>query len=209
MLRLLLIISLLSTPLARANEPTILVLGDSLSAGYGLAREAGWVARLQARLDHAGLAYRVVNASVSGETTAGGRTRLPSLLAREQPAIVIIQLGANDGLRGFGLDLIRANLSELIELARSAGGRVLLVGNRLPPNYGAAYTQGFQAVFDGLAAQASVPLVPALLDGVAERWELMQPDGLHPTAAAQPRLLNNIWAVLKPLLDQTAHHEPG
>ncbi|AGA90347.1 lysophospholipase L1-like esterase [Thioflavicoccus mobilis 8321] len=191
------------SPLAHAEErPVILILGDSLSAGYGLVHPSdGWVAMLEARLRETGSQYRVVNASISGETTAGGLTRLPALLEREGPELVIIQLGANDGLRGLDLDRMATNLHELIERSRSAGSRVLLVGNRLPPNYGAAYTQRFQAVFEAVAAEARVPLVPALLAGVAEHWDLMQPDGVHPTARAQPQLLANVWRVLAPLLD--------
>ncbi len=178
----------------------VLVLGDSLSAAYGLGPDDGWVSRLEERLREMARPYRVVNASISGETTAGGLTRLPGLLEREQPDLVIIQLGANDGLRGHSLDLLRDNLLELIERSRSADSRVLLIGNRLPPNYGAAYTEGFQAVFETVAERADVSLVPALLEGVAERWELMQPDGLHPTAAAQGQLLDNVWPVLSAML---------
>jgi acyl-CoA thioesterase-1 len=200
MSRLLLILGILFATLTLAEPPKIVVLGDSLSAGYGLPRAAGWVARLQLKLRDAGLPHRVVNASVSGDTTAGGLTRLPAVLERERPQLVIVQLGANDGLRGFDLNLIEANLQSLVALARAAGSDVLLVGNRLPPNYGAAYTQGFQDVFEGIARREKVPLVPALLEGVAERWELMQPDGLHPTADAQPQLLQNVWAVLGPML---------
>ncbi|MEY6432854.1 arylesterase [Thioalkalicoccus limnaeus] len=203
MLRLLLVTVLLATPaISHADEaPVLLVLGDSLSAGYGLTLERGWVARLAERLADTDARYRVVNASVSGETTAGGVTRLPSLLEREGPALVIIQLGANDGLRGFQFDVIRANLSELVRRSREAGAKVLLVGVRLPPNYGAAYTQGFQDVFVEVAEREQVPLVPFLLAGVAERWELMQPDGLHPTAEAQSQILDNVWSGLAPLIN--------
>jgi len=191
-------------PVPRADAaPVILVLGDSLSAGFGLAQTKGWVHLLQERLRAEGLAYRVVNASVSGETTAGGLTRLPGLLQRERPEVVIIQLGANDGLRGLDLERIRTNLLELVERSQAAGGRVLLIGNRLPPNYGAAYTRGFQDVFERVAELRDVSLVPSLLKGVAERWELMQPDGLHPTAAAQPRLLENVWSELRPLVSRS------
>jgi acyl-CoA thioesterase-1 len=183
-----------------SEPPTILVLGDSLSAAYGLSREDGWVALLAARLREQELPHEVVNASVSGETTGGGLTRLPPLLERHRPQIVIVQLGANDGLRGLGFDQISANLTRLIALSREAGARVLLVGLRLPPNYGAAYTEGFQAVFPAVAEQTGVALAPRLLAGVAEHWGLMQPDGLHPTAEAQPRLLENVWSHLLPLL---------
>jgi acyl-CoA thioesterase I len=163
------------------------VLGDSLSAGYGIDTEQGWITRLAERIDRAGLPHQVVNASVSGETTAGGLTRLPSLLERHHPALLIIELGANDGLRGWGFEVMRENLTRLVKQGRESGARVLLIGVRLPPNYGASYIDGFQAVFSEVAAEQDVPLVPALLKDVAEDWSLMQPDGLHPTAEAQER----------------------
>jgi acyl-CoA thioesterase-1 len=186
-------------PAARA-APAILVLGDSLSAAYGIATSTGWVALLQGRLDERDLGYRVVNASISGETTAGGLSRLPTLLEEHRPAVLVIALGANDGLRGFGFDTIRSNLTRMIRLGQGAGSRVLLAGVRLPPNYGAAYTDGFQAVFRAAAESDGVPLVPRLLAGIAEDRVLMQPDGLHPTAEAQPRILDNVWTQLDPLL---------
>lgn len=189
------------TPATGAEPaPAILVLGDSLSAAYGLSIADGWVALLQRRLDQRGPAYHVVNASISGETTAGGLTRLPTLLAEHHPAVVVIALGANDGLRGFGFDTIQGNLVRMIRLGQEAGSRVLLAGIRLPPNYGAAYTDGFQAVFRAAADAAGVPLVPHLLAGVAEDRALMQADGLHPTAKAEPRILENVWPTLEPLL---------
>lgn len=190
----------MSLPAAGAEPPRVLVLGDSLSAGYGLARESGWTWLLEERIRAQGHPHRVVNASVSGDTTAGGITRLAPLLERESPAVLVIELGANDGLRGFGLDLIRENLTALIRAGRSAGARVLILGVRLPPNYGAAYTQGFQAVFREVADAEGVPLVPQLLAGVAEDRGLMQSDGIHPNAAAQPRILDNVWPALEPLL---------
>ncbi|MFZ0791519.1 MAG: arylesterase [Chromatiaceae bacterium] len=180
--------------------PRLLVLGDSLSAAYGIASEDGWVSLLQERLRDRGARYEVVNASISGETTAGGLTRLPTLLAEHQPQILVIALGANDGLRGFSFDTIRRNLGGMIQRARESGSRVILAGVRLPPNYGAAYTQGFQAVFRELAGAEGVPLVPEILAGVAEDRGLMQADGIHPTAAAQPLILDNVWPVLQPLL---------
>lgn len=194
-----LLVSLLP-PSPFAQGPVILILGDSLSAGYGIDLEQGWVALLAQRLQASGLPHQVVNASLSGETSGGGLTRLPALLERHRPAVVVIELGANDGLRGLPLDRLRANLESMIAQAEAAGARVLLIGVRLPPNYGAAYTQGFQGVFAALAQAHGVPLVPDLLQGVAEDWDLMQPDGLHPTAEAQPRLLDNIWPALEPLL---------
>ena len=185
---------------ARAEAPVVLVLGDSLTAAYGIALEDGWVALLQGRLRERGLDWRVVNAGISGDTTAGGLTRLPELLDRHHPAILIVELGANDGLRGFKPALVRDNLARITESGRAAGSRVLLTGIQLPPNYGAAYNQAFQAVFKDLAAAQGVPLVPGLLAGVAEDRALMQADGVHPGAAAQPRILDNVWSVLEPLL---------
>lgn len=180
--------------------PRLLVLGDSLSAAYGIASEDGWVSLLQERLRDRGARYDVVNASISGETTAGGLTRLPALLSEHRPQILVIALGANDGLRGFSFDTIRQNLGGMIRLAQESGSRVVLAGVRLPPNYGAAYTVGFQAVFREVARAEGVPLVPVLLAGVAEDRGLMQEDGLHPTAAAQPLILDNVWLGLEPLL---------
>jgi acyl-CoA thioesterase I len=198
---LLLTLILLCPPLeAFAQAPVVLVLGDSLSAGYGIDTEQGWVTRLAERIERSELPHQVVNASVSGETTAGGLTRLPALLERHRPAVLVIELGANDGLRGWGFAVMRENLTQLVVQGRESGARVLLIGVRLPPNYGASYTDGFQAVFMEVAAEQGVPLVPALLKDVAEDWSLMQPDGLHPTAEAQDRLLDNVWPTLKPLL---------
>ena len=185
---------------APTATPTILVLGDSLSAAYGIDQDDGWVTLLASRLRERGLDYGVVNAGISGDTTAGGLTRLPDLLARHHPAILIVELGANDGLRGLKLDLIRNNLTRMISLGREAGSQVLLIGIRLPPNYGAAYDRAFQAVFQDVAAAQGVPLVPFLLDGVAQDRALMQADGVHPAAAAQPRILENVWPALEPLL---------
>lgn len=187
-------------PVAPARPPLILVLGDSLSAGYGLDRKQGWVFLLEQRLRERGLPQRLINASITGETTSGGRTRLPSLLAQHQPDLLIIGLGANDGLRGLGFGLIRNNLKEMIKAGRASGSQVLLMGLRLPPNYGAAYTAGFQAVFQQLAQEEGVALVADLLAGVAEDRNLMQADDLHPNATAQPRILDNVWPVLEPLL---------
>ncbi len=184
--------------------PVVLVLGDSLSAGYGIALEQGWVSLLARRIESAGMPHRVVNASISGDTTAGGLSRLPALLDGHRPAVVIIQLGANDGLRGFAPSQIDKSLTALVDLASDAGSAVLLVGVRLPPNYGAAYSEGFQRVYSDVATRRDLALVPRLLDGVADDLGLMQPDGLHPTKAAQPRLLENVWPILLPLLQATA-----
>lgn len=182
------------------ERPLILVLGDSLSASYGIDRESGWVSLLEARLRERGVDDDIINASISGETTAGGLTRLDALLAQHRPALLLIELGANDGLRGLSLEIIRANLTELIRRGRAAGSQVILTALQLPPNYGAAYTAGFQAVFREVATAEQVPLIPDLLAGVAENWDLMQADGIHPTAAAQPIMLDNVWAVLEGLL---------
>lgn len=176
------------------------MLGDSLSAGYGIDVRAGWVTLLAQRLHEQGYPHAVVNASISGDTTAGGRARLPDALKRHRPGILVLELGANDGLRGLSLNETRANLDAMIKSAQSAGTRVLLVGIHLPPNYGPAYTKKFHAIYQGLAQTYNLPLVPFLLEGVALAPELMQADGLHPRAAAQPRLLDNVWPYLEPLL---------
>ncbi|MEZ5498010.1 MAG: arylesterase [Steroidobacteraceae bacterium] len=177
-------------------------MGDSISAAYGIAAEQGWVSLLQARLRTQGYGYRVVNASVSGETTEGGRNRLPRALQRHRPAIVIIELGGNDGLRGLPLDTTRANLAQMIKLSRRAGARVVLLGMRLPPNYGEEYGNAFAALYAELAQSPDVELVPFFLDGVALEPGMMQPDGLHPGAAAQATLLQNAWPKLKILLSK-------
>lgn len=185
---------------ARAEAPVILVLGDSLGAGYGIPVERGWVSLLQLRLAERGFPHRVVNASISGDTTSGGLSRLPAALERERPAVVILELGANDGLRGQPIMTMAANLSRLIELCQKAGARTLLAEMRIPPNYGPSYTQKFQATFGQLAKHYDIPLIPFLLDGVAGDPALIQDDGLHPRAEAQGRILDNVWAVLEPVL---------
>ena len=185
---------LLSGPALAA--PTILVFGDSLSAAYGIPRESGWVSLLQRHLPR----HQVVNASVSGETTAGGLTRLPQVLEAHKPLITIIELGANDGLRGLPMRQTARNLGTMIDLAKKQGSQVLLVGMRLPPNYGPAYTDKFQAVFADVAKARKARLVPFLLAGVAQQRERFQADGLHPDAAAQPLLMDNVWRELQPML---------
>jgi len=182
------------------SEPVILVLGDSLSAGYGLPPKSGWVWLLERRLGERRYPFRVVNAGVSGDTTAGGVSRLPALLKRHSPAVLILELGANDGLRGIPFAEIDANLTRLVRLAKASGAGVLVVGNRLPPNYGTAYTERFQAVFQEVAEREQVALVPRLLAGVAQDWGLMQEDGMHPNARAQPLMLDNVWPGLEPLI---------
>jgi acyl-CoA thioesterase-1 len=179
---------------------TILVWGDSLSAGYGLKSGEAWPTLLQTRLKDEGFRHTVVNASVSGETSAGGRSRLPAALEQHKPSIVILELGANDGLRGLRPQLMAENLTAMIDAARAAGSQVLLVGMHMPPNYGAAYTRRFAQTFTDVAQARDVPLVPFLLDGFADQPELFLPDGIHPTAEAQPRVLDTVWQGLQPLL---------
>jgi acyl-CoA thioesterase-1 len=183
-----------------ATPRTIVVLGDSLSAGYGIGIQEGWVNLLSRRIASEGYGYKVINASVSGETTQGGLARLPRALELHKPAIVIIELGGNDGLRGLPLATSRENLRRTIELARRAQARVLLVGMMIPPNYGQRYAQEFRDMFTTLASSHSVALVPFLLDRVALNPEFMQDDGIHPNAQGQPRMLENVWPKLKPLL---------
>lgn len=198
-------IALLSIGTAVAGAPqerTLLVLGDSLSAAYGLKAEEGWVAQLQNRLRQQGYGYRVVNASVSGETTAGGRARLPRALDAHQPAIVILELGANDGLRGLPVQAARENLAAMIREVQRRKARLLLVGIRMPPNYGSRYAESFAAMYPSLAKEFNLPMVPFLLEGVALDDTRMQADGLHPNAAGQPRLLENVWVHLLPLLER-------
>jgi acyl-CoA thioesterase-1 len=186
---------------AKSAAATILVLGDSLSAEYGLARGTGWVGLLEQRLQaHAGGKYTVVNASISGETTSGGLTRLPQLLAAHRPAIVIIELGANDGLRGLSLDAMRNNLKLMADAARGTGARVLLVGIRVPPNYGRDYADRFFASYAEVARQTRCALAPFLLDHIAEDLSMFQADRIHPNEKAQARMLDNVWPHLMPLL---------
>jgi acyl-CoA thioesterase-1 len=185
---------------ATDEAPVILVLGDSISAAYGLSSAEGWVTLLQNRLRAQGYVHRVVNASVSGETTTGGLTRLPRALALHRPAIVVLELGGNDGLRGLPLETSRANLARMIELARAAGAQVLLLGMKMPPNYGPKYTTGFETIYATLAKQNRLPFVPFFLEKIALAPGMLQADGLHPTAAAQPAMLDAVWPTLLPLL---------
>ena len=198
-LSLWLLANLLSGP-AHADAPVILVLGDSLSAAYGIPAEQGWVSLLQGRLAERGYPHRVVNASISGDTTSGGLSRLPAALEQHRPALVILELGANDGLRGQPPMVISRNLARLIEQTQQSGARVLLAEMRIPPNYGPLYTQKFQATFGELAKQYNITLIPFLLDGVSGHPALIQDDGLHPRAEAQGRILNNVWEALEPVL---------
>lgn len=196
------LLALLSLPAqgqtGRASR--VLVLGDSLSAEYGLQRGSGWVALLERRLSQSGWSGNVINASVSGETTAGGKTRLPGLLSRHQPDVVIIELGGNDALRGLSLANTESNLRAMIRASRDSGARVLVLGMQMPPNYGATYSKAFEAVFERSAREEKVDWVPKFLKGIGERLDLFQADRIHPTEQAQALMLENVWPALKRLL---------
>ncbi|WP_312933981.1 arylesterase [Pseudomonas sp.] len=179
---------------------TLLVVGDSISAGFGLDTGKGWVTLLQKRLKQEGFDTQVVNASISGDTSAGGQARLPALLQAHKPTLVVVELGGNDGLRGQRPDQLQQNLASMIDKARDSGAKVALLGMRLPPNYGVRYTTAFAAVYSDLAKAKDVPLVPFFLEGVGGVPELMQADGVHPALGAQQRLLDNAWPIIKPLL---------
>jgi len=186
---------------ANADTPAILVFGDSISAGYGLARvEQGWVGMLRAKLKDEGYGYQVVNASVTGETTAGGLARLPRALALHHPRVVILELGGNDGLRALPIDQMRSNLGKMVDLTVDSGAQVLVLGMRIPPNYGPEFTEKFFAVFADVARDKKAPLVPFLLNDIALSPNLMQADGVHPNELGQPKLLDNVWPRLRPLL---------
>ncbi len=189
-------------PVANHAAPggSILVYGDSISAAYGMNQDKGWVSLLSTRIARSHPHYEVINASVSGETTGGGVTRLPKTLEIHQPDIIIIELGGNDGLRGYPIEKIRDNLDTMARAALDAGSRVLLIGMVLPPNYGRRYTLAFEEIFTDLADEYTLPLVPFLLDGIATERSLIQRDGIHPTVEAQPRILDDIWPNLAPLL---------
>ena len=198
-----LLISLLASSFTFANEQTakILVLGDSLSAAYGISQDQGWVALLQQRLDQENLNYQIINASISGETTAGGRSRLPDLLQQHQPQWLLLALGANDGLRGLSLRAMRSNLNEMIEKAQQQQTQVVMIGMRIPSNYGAAYTDAFFQTFAKLAkAEDTAAYVPFLLERIATDMSWFQADGLHPTAAAQPHILETVWTHVSKVL---------
>jgi acyl-CoA thioesterase-1 len=197
-----LLLTLLCLPTLAAPQPTILVFGDSISAAYGIRVEEGWVSLLQKKLTTQGYGYRVVNASVSGETTGGGLARLPRALERHRPAILILELGGNDALRGLSLNEVRTNLDGMIRKSQAAGARVVLAGMRMPPNYGPRYSQEFQAMYSELSREHRLPLIPFVMEGVALDASLMQADGIHPNAKAQPLLLSKIWPRLEPLLER-------
>lgn len=183
-----------------AAAGTVLIVGDSISAAFGLDTRLGWVSLLEQRLKQQGFDDKVINASVSGDTSGGGQARLPALLAEHKPDLVILELGGNDGLRGQPPAQLQQNLSSMIDSSKAAGAKVLLLGMRLPPNYGARYTQAFAAVYGSLAEEKKIALVPFFLEGIGGIPELMQADGLHPAVAAQGKLLDNVWPTLKPLL---------
>jgi acyl-CoA thioesterase-1 len=195
-----LLLALVNAAPAYARGGVILVLGDSLSSAYGLDLDNGWVNLLAKRLEENRSGYRVVNASISGDTTNSGATRLPQALARYRPDIVVVELGGNDGLRGLPLSVTRANLERIVNDSQAAGARVLLLGMRLPPNYGPAYVNAFHAIYEELADQYQASRVPFLLDGIGGVERMMQADGIHPRSEAQPLMLENVWPHLKPLL---------
>jgi acyl-CoA thioesterase-1 len=183
------------------ESPAIVILGDSLSAAFGMELSQSWPSLLQDRLTENGHAYRVFNSSIAGDTTQGGLARLPGLLSAHQPKVVIVELGANDGLRGVSLEVTHHNLSSMIQQSQSIGATVILAGIRIPPNYGRSYTEKFSGMYGVLADQYGTLLIPFILEGIALNPELLLTDGIHPTAAAQPLLLENVWSVLAPVLD--------
>lgn len=183
-----------------ASAASLLIWGDSLSAAYGIEQETAWPRLLDQKLQSEGYRYQIINASISGETTAGGLVRLPAALAAHKPAVVIIELGANDGLRGLPIPALRKNLDSMIRAAQGAGAKVMLIGMRMPPNFGPLYTGKFQETYSSLAKEYKTALLPFLFEGFGTREELFQGDNLHPTTVAQPLILQNIWPVLKPLL---------
>jgi acyl-CoA thioesterase-1 len=193
-------LALVVSPARAAEQGVILVLGDSLSAAYGMEQSEAWPALLSGRLTEDGYPYRVFNSSITGDTTEGGLARLPRLLETQQPAVVIIELGGNDGLRGLPLEVTEANLRSMISRSLEHGARVVLAGVRLPPNYGRTYTERFSAMYERLAAEFQIAHIPFILDGIALDPQLMQEDGIHPNARAQPRVLELVWETLRPLL---------
>jgi len=194
--------TLLALP-AMASQNTLLVVGDSLSAAHGVPSETAWVQLLRERLQNQGLAdWAVVNASIGGETTDGGARRLPELLSENDPEVVIIELGGNDGLRGFPPDIIESNLASMIEQVQASGARAVLVGMQIPPNYGQRYTEMFAEIYPKLSDRYDIALVPFFLAGIYNHEGLMQDDGIHPTEQAQPKLLENVWPVIRPILKQ-------
>ncbi len=183
------------------ENPRILVMGDSISAGYGIQRDEGWVELLSRQLAQAEYPHEVINGSISGETTGGGLARLPQALDTHAPEVVVIELGGNDGLRGYPTDLVRSNLKQMVELSLARDAKVLLVGMQIPPNYGPRYTEAFFGMYEGVASETGVTLLPFFLEKVALTPGMMQADGIHPTAEAQPLLLETLWGYLRPLLE--------
>lgn len=202
LIRLLLIVMTL-LPATSFAAPVILVYGDSLSASYGIPRDKSWTHLLQQRLAQSGYPHIIANASISGETTSGGLSRIEKALLDHRPAVVVLELGANDGLRGLPVTDMRRNLTAIIETCRRHKANVLLIGMQIPPNYGPRYTQDFLETYPALAKKFHLPLLEFMLDGIAGHRELIQEDGLHPTAAAQPMLLDNLWSKLQPLLEKS------
>ena len=202
---LLVIIMNLCPTVARSTEEatnTLLVYGDSLSAAYGIQEAQGWVTLLESRLNEEDWPYKLINGSVSGETTTGGLERLPAMLSTYQPDLVILELGGNDGLRGLPLETLKANLKKMISLIKAAGGEVLLTGIQIPPNYGPRYTEPFFSLYTEISEEDSLALVPFLIDGIPQQPELMQNDGIHPKAEAQIMILDNVWPYLEPMLSR-------
>jgi acyl-CoA thioesterase-1 len=197
---LVLVVGLIPSIASAKEPPVLLILGDSLSAGYGMDVKDSWVRLLEVRLKENDYSYRILNSSISGDTTQGGLARLPRLLNRYQPEIVIIELGGNDGLRGINPDVTRENMTSMIQQSQDTGARVLLAGMKLPPNYGSAYLEKFESMYPDLASQFGTLLVPFFLDGIAFRPDLLQADTIHPNEKGQPVLLENIWEVLEPVL---------
>lgn len=193
-------LTLFNVSIALAENKTILVFGDSLSAAYRIQQSQGWPSLLQQRLDAKSIPYQVANASVSGETTSGGLARFPETLKRTKPAIVIIELGANDGLRGLPMKAMQTNLQAMITQSKAINAKVLLIGMRIPPNYGVRYTQSFTNTYQTLSKKNDIPLVPFMMESVSENTDMMQADRLHPNAKGQPMILDNIWPAIKPLL---------
>ena len=198
---LLSVVGLIPYSVFASDSPVLLILGDSLSAGFGMDRDQSWVQLLENRLQERGFSYSILNSSISGDTTQGGLARLPRLMDRYHPEIVIIELGANDGLRGINPDITRENMKRLIRYSQQGGALVLLAGIKLPPNYGSAYLQQFESMYPDLAREYNTLLVPFFMDGVVFKPDLLQADGIHPNEKGQPVLLENIWEVLGPELD--------
>jgi len=199
------VVVLLTAPVCRAESPVVLVFGDSLSAGFGIEVDQSWTSLLQARLEEQGYEHRVVNASISGETTEGGASRIESAIEAFAPDLIILELGGNDGLRGIPPDRMKGNLNKIIESSSASGAAVVLLGIRIPPNYGQRYIEAFESVFREVAAEHEVPWIEFFMEGIALNEELMQGDGIHPNAAAQPLLLDNAWPIISTALANQRH----